>query len=70
MDKLHRLVSSPAWITTDELANWWGMNPKTIGNMIRDGRIPGKKLGHIYIIPANVRKPEKRKGGRPRHDTV
>lgn len=60
---IKRPLTSPAWITTEELAAWWGMNPKSIGNMIRDGRLPGKKIGQTYIIPANVKRPERRKRG-------
>ena len=68
--KIKRTLTSPAWVTTEELAAWWGMNPKSIGNMIRDGRLPGKLIGGMYIIPANVKRPEPRKKGRPKRDTV
>lgn len=68
--KIKRPLTSPAWVTTEELAAWWGMNPKSIGNMIRDGRLPGKLIGGMYIIPANVKRPERRKKGRRPNDTM
>lgn len=58
--KIRRALTSPAWVTTEELADWWGMSPKSIGNMIRAGRLPGKLIGGTYIIPANVKRPERR----------
>ena len=65
MSTVRRLLLSPEWVTVEELAAQWRMNPKTVSEMVRDGRVPGKKIGNRYIIPANVKRPEYRKRGRP-----
>ena len=68
--KIKRPLTSLKWITTEELAARWGMTPAQISHMLRRGYIPGKKLGDVWIIPADVERPEPRKRGRRRHDTM
>lgn len=67
--KIKRPLTSPAWVTIEELAHRWHLSTHTVRGMIRDGRIPGKKIGGMWIIPADVQYPERRKRGTA-HDTV
>ena len=64
--KIKRPLTSLKWITTEELAARWGVTPAQISHMLRRGYIPGKKLGDVWIIPADVERPEPPKRGRPR----
>lgn len=68
--KIKRPLTSLKWITTDELAARWGITPAQISYMLRHGYIPGKKLGDMWIIPSDVKRPEPRKKGRPRKDDI
>lgn len=68
-DRLRRPLTSPAWVTTEELAAQWNMSIKTISAMVRDGRLPGKLISGMYIIPANAKRPERRKRRR-KDDTM
>ncbi len=66
--KIKRPLTSLKWIATDELAARWGVTPAQISYMLRHGHITGKKLGDVWIIPADVERPEPRKRGRRRQD--
>lgn len=68
--KIRRPLTSPRWITTEELAARWQMHPRSVALLLSRGRIPGKKIGGMWIIPADVQRPEPRKKGRPRHDAM
>lgn len=61
--KIKRPLTSLNWVTTEELAKRWHVQIVTVRGMIRDGRIPGKKIGQTWIIPADVQYPERRKRG-------
>ena len=67
--KIKRPLTSLNWVTTEELAKRWHVQIVTVRGMIRDGRIPGKKIGQTWIIPADVQYPERRKRGEA-HDTM
>lgn len=69
--KIRRPLTSLNWLTTEELAARWGLTPRHIALLAARGRIPGKKIGTMWIIPADVERPAPmKKGRRPRHDTV
>lgn len=68
--KIKRPLTSLKWITTEELAARWGVTPKHITYLLDRGRILGKKVGNVWIIPADVERPEPRKRWRRRHDTM
>lgn len=68
--KIKRPLTSLKWITTEELAARWSVTAKHITYLLDRGRIPGKKVGNVWIIPADVERPAPRKKGRPRRDTV
>lgn len=61
--KIKRPLTSLKWVTTEELAKRWHLRPDSVRLMIRDGRIPGKKVGKTWIIPADVQYPDRRKRG-------
>lgn len=61
--KIKRPLTSLNWVTTEELAKRWHVQIVTVRGMIRDGRIPGKKIGQTWIIPADVQYPDRRKRG-------
>lgn len=61
--KIKRPLTSLNWVTTEELAKRWHVQIVTVRGMIRDGRIPGKKIGKMWIIPADVQYPDRRKRG-------
>lgn len=63
-------LTSHRWVTTEELAARWHIQIDTVRGMIRDGRVPGKKIGdNMWIIPADVQYPERRKRGEA-HDAM
>lgn len=62
--KIKRLLTSPAWVTTEELAKRWNVGVRTIRAMIKVGRIPAKKIGTMWIIPADVQYPDRLKAYR------
>lgn len=68
--KIRRPLTSLRWITTGELAARWGVCPRHIALLLSRGRIPGKKVGSVWIIPADVQRPEPGRKGRPRHDAM
>lgn len=68
--KIKRPLTSLKWVTTEELAKRWGVTAKHITYLLDRGRIPGKRLGNVWIIPADVERPEPRKRGRRRHDAM
>jgi len=61
--KIKRPLTSLNWLTTEELAKRWHLRPDSVRLMIRDGRVPAKKIGNKYIIPADVQYPDRRKRG-------
>lgn len=61
--KIKRPLTSLNWVTTEELAKRWHLHLASVRLMIRDGRIPGKKIGKMWIIPADVKYPDRRKRG-------
>lgn len=40
-------------INAKELAKYLGQSPPTVREAIRQGEIPGRKVGHTYIITLN-----------------
>ena len=45
--------------TVNELAEEWGVNPRTIQTMCSDGRIPGAvKFGRDWAVPADTERPD------------
>lgn len=68
--KIRRPLTSLKWITTEELAARWGLSPRHIALLAARGRIPGKKIGTMWIIPADVERPEPMKKGRRRKDDI
>lgn len=64
-ETIKRPLTSLRWVTTEELAERWHIQIATVRGMIRDGRIPGKKIGEkMWIIPADVQYPDRRKRGK------
>ena len=44
--------------TVNEIAEKWGVNPRTIQTMCSDGRIQGAvKFGRDWAVPADVERP-------------
>ena len=45
--------------TVNELAEEWGVNPRTIQTMCLDGRIQGAvKFGRDWAVPADTERPD------------
>lgn len=45
--------------TVIEIANEWGLKPRTVQIMCSEGKIPGvAKFGHSWAIPANTERPK------------
>lgn len=45
--------------TVNELAEEWGVNPRTIQTMCSDGRIPGAvKFGRDWAVPVDTERPD------------
>ena len=52
------------WKKADELAADWGITPRRIQIMCKEGRLDGAvKKGHQWLIPADIKKPERQKSG-------
>ena len=46
------------YITVREVAQKWGVSPRSITYHLMDGRIPGAvKKGNLWLIPAAAEKP-------------
>lgn len=37
-------------LTKEEAAERLGLSPLTVGDMLRAGRLPGQKIGHVWRI--------------------
>lgn len=52
------------WKTSDELAEEWGLTSRRVQIMCKEGRLIGAvKKGHQWMIPADVKRPEKLRSG-------
>jgi excisionase family DNA binding protein len=55
------------WLTTRQAAEKLGVSDARVRAMIKAGRLPAQKLGHIHMInEADLKLVENRKVGRPR----
>jgi len=41
------------WLTTEEAAEILDYHPETIREMLRAGRLKGKKYGHVWLVEPN-----------------
>ena len=49
------------WMTVSEYAKFYGKDPGNVRRMLLAGRLPGRKVGNQWIIPADVMYPDDRR---------
>lgn len=54
-----KTIMIQGYTTVNEIAEKWGLNPRTVQIMCADGKIKGAtKFGRAWAIPVNTKRPK------------
>ena len=46
------------YLTTTEISKVWGISPRRVQVLCKEGRVKGAILKTVWLIPSNAKKPE------------